>query len=311
MPRILCDVRLSKLSFRYGRRGPWVLREVDAAIEPGEIVVVEGRNGAGKSTLLQIAVGVLRPVGGRVVDRPGRVGWVPERFPAEQPFTVAGYLDRVASMIGGSVDPRPWIERLGLSPFVGVRLGELSKGTAQKVGLAQALLVPPDLLVLDEPWEGLDAAARDLVPQLVAEVVAGGGAVLVSDHRGETARLPGTSRWRVEGGVVAVCPGDEARTGDPVEAGGGARADEVGGDAAAGGAPVAAPVGGHDAGSPSAGSPLAAPWLIEVAARDGAAAVAALRSAGHEIIRVSRRGDPPGSVPATAVGASPVDGTAS
>ncbi|MER6590998.1 ATP-binding cassette domain-containing protein [Micromonospora purpureochromogenes] len=65
-----------------------------------------------------------------------------------------------------------------------MKLPELSKGTAQKVGLAQAMLRRPGLLVLDEPWEGLDSAARELVPALVDEVLAAGGSVLVSDHRG-------------------------------------------------------------------------------------------------------------------------------
>ncbi|MEU8213510.1 ATP-binding cassette domain-containing protein [Micromonospora sp. NPDC049044] len=95
-----------------------------------------------------------------------------------------------------------WIDRLGLSAFHSVRLPELSKGTAQKVGLAQAMLRTPGLLVLDEPWEGLDAATRELVPELIAEVLAADGAVLVSDHRGETVRLPTARRWSVADGAL-------------------------------------------------------------------------------------------------------------
>jgi ABC-type Mn2+/Zn2+ transport system ATPase subunit len=238
-------MRLSDVSFRYGRRSGWVLSDVTVGIDGGETVVVRGRNGAGKSTLLQLIAGVRRPTRGRVLDRPDRIGWVPERFPAEQPFTVSGYLDAMAALCAAG-SPEPWIERLGLGAFRAVRLGELSKGTAQKVGLAQALVSEPELLVLDEPWEGLDAAARDLVPGIVAEVVAAGGSVLVSDHRGETARLPGATEWAVDGGRVTV-------------------------------------------GRPTA----AAPWSIEVAAVDGPAAVAALRAAGHEIIRVRVPADQP------------------
>ncbi|SCE92186.1 ABC-type multidrug transport system, ATPase component [Micromonospora coriariae] len=200
-------MRLENVWFRYRRRGPWVLRGVDVRIGPGEVAVVLGRNGVGKSTLLQVAAGVLRPARGRVADRPGRVGWVPERFPADQPFTVARYLTGMARAAGldrtaADEAVTAWTDRLGLVAFRAVRLPELSKGTAQKVGLAQAMLRPPGLLVLDEPWEGLDAATRELVPQLIDEVLAVGGAVLVSDHRGETVRLPGARHWTVADGTV-------------------------------------------------------------------------------------------------------------
>jgi ABC-type multidrug transport system ATPase subunit len=231
-------MRLNEVSFRYRRRGDWVLQEVDAGIDAGEIVVVRGRNGAGKSTLLQLIAGVLQPTRGTIVDRPGRIGWVPEKFPAEQPFTVSAYLDAMAAFCGAG-SPEGWLERLGLVPFRTARLGELSKGTAQKVGLAQALIAEPDLLILDEPWEGLDAAARDLVPGIVDELVEKGVSVLVSDHRGETARLPGATVWTVAAARVTV---DR-----PAEQG---------------------------------------PWVIEVAAGDGPAAVAALRAAGHQVLRV-------------------------
>ncbi len=200
-------MRLDGVWFRYHRHGPWVLRQVDVAVGPGEVAVVLGRNGAGKSTLLQLTAGVLRPSRGRVADRPRVVGWVPERFPADQPFTVGAYLTaigRVAGLSGPAADRavRHWVERLGLARFHDVRLPRLSKGTAQKVGLAQALLRPPGLLVLDEPWEGLDAAAREAVPEIIGEVLAAGGAVLVSDHRGETVRLPGARHWSVTDGTV-------------------------------------------------------------------------------------------------------------
>ncbi|MEU4551265.1 ATP-binding cassette domain-containing protein [Micromonospora violae] len=201
-------MRLENVWLRYHRRGPWVLHGVDVRIGPGEVAIVLGRNGVGKSTLLQVAAGVLRPGRGRVTDRPARVGWVPERFPADQPFTVTRYLTgmaRVAGLGRAAADEAvsSWTDRLGLSAFRSARLPELSKGTAQKVGLAQAMLRPPGLLVLDEPWEGLDAATRELVPELIDEVLAANGSVLVSDHRGETVRLPGARRWLVADGTLS------------------------------------------------------------------------------------------------------------
>ncbi|MFJ6195739.1 ATP-binding cassette domain-containing protein [Micromonospora sp. NPDC092111] len=247
-------MRLEEVWLRYHRGGSWVLRGATARLDPGEVAVVLGRNGVGKSTLLQLCAGVLRPVRGRVVDRPRRVGWVPERFPADQPFTVARYLTgmgRAAGLDRAGADRAVdhWTARLGLTRFRTVRLPELSKGTAQKVGLAQSMLRTPGLLVLDEPWEGLDAAARELVPELVDEVLAGGGSVLVSDHRGETVRLPGARRWTVDDGLVSE--------------------------------------------EPSAGPEAVAVVEIAVPAARVAGTVARLRAEGHHVLRVRDHAVPP------------------
>ncbi len=192
-----------------------MLDDLTVDVRPGASIVLEGRNGAGKSTLLQLIVGVLRPSRGRIEARPTRIGWVPERFPADQAFTVHQYLHGVAGMrglrgpaAGAAVDR--WTDRLGIRAFAETRLPDLSKGTAQKVGLAQALLVPPELLVLDEPWEGLDVASRELVPTLIAEVLADGGTTIVSDHRGEAGRLPGAATWRLtDEGLTTVAASAE------------------------------------------------------------------------------------------------------
>jgi ABC-type multidrug transport system ATPase subunit len=241
-------MRFEDAWLRYARRAPWILTEVDISLDPGEVAVVLGRNGAGKTTLLAAAAGLLAPDRGRVVERPARVGWVPERFPSGQPFTVRSYLVNMARVRGlaraaalREVDA--WAQRLALERYLEVRLSEVSKGTAQKVGLIQALVAQPDLLVLDEPWEGLDAQTREQVPQIIAEVVAAGGSVLVSDHLGEVARLPGAYEWQVEAGRVSVS-------------------------------------GGRDTG--------AQPWIIEVGvdAPQVDAAVAWLRAAGHEVLGV-------------------------
>ena len=202
-------MRFEGLWVRYGRRAPWVLRGVTAALDPGQVAVVLGRNGVGKSTLLRAAVGLLRPGRGAVVDRPRRIGWVPERFPADQPFTVRSYVLGMASVRGiptavTTADLARWAKRLHLTRFLDTALPALSKGSAQKVCLIQALIGDPELLVLDEPWEGLDATTRDAIPLIITEILARGGRVLVSDHLGETARLPDARHWRLVDGALAV-----------------------------------------------------------------------------------------------------------
>ncbi|MFI0422033.1 ATP-binding cassette domain-containing protein [Spongiactinospora sp. 9N601] len=179
-------MRLSTVSFRYTRRGPWILRDVDLDVQPGEVLEVTGRNGAGKSTFLRLLAGVLRPTAGSITGRPARVGFAPETFPAGQPFTAAAYLAAMARVrrVSGHGD---WADRLGLTPLLDRPLGELSKGSAHKVGLLQALLGPAEdrLLILDEPFAGLDERARGELAMIVAEVAAAGGVVVVSDHQGD------------------------------------------------------------------------------------------------------------------------------
>jgi ABC-type multidrug transport system ATPase subunit len=182
---------------------------VDAAVAAGEAVAVVGRNGVGKSTLLKLAAGLLRPQRGTVRDRPPRIGYVPERFPADQPFTARRYLLGMAAVHGlAPADARravgDWAVRLHVDGLLDSPLAELSKGSAQKVGLVQGLVHRPDLLILDEPWEGLDAATRAEVPSIVAETLDRGGRVLISDHLGGVASLPDVRSWELVDGELAA-----------------------------------------------------------------------------------------------------------
>jgi ABC-2 type transport system ATP-binding protein len=205
-------VRLDDVWVRYGR-GPWVLRGVTARLDAGDVVAVVGRNGAGKSTLLQVVAGLLGPNRGTVAERPARIGYVPERFPADQPFTARNYLISLARVRGDdSGRIAEWAERVHFTGLLDRPLNELSKGSAQKVGLIQAMLTRPDLLILDEPWEGLDAQTREQVPVIVEEVLAAGGRVLISDHQGQTADLPGLRRWDLSAGELTEA-GDDAGAG--------------------------------------------------------------------------------------------------
>nr|WP_240948131.1 ABC transporter ATP-binding protein [Planosporangium mesophilum] len=183
------------------------MREVSLSLSPGETAVLLGRNGAGKSTLIRAMVGTLTPARGRITDRPAEVGWVPERFPPDQPFTVLDYLTFMGAARGltrarAATTATDWAERFSLTPYLGVRLSSLSKGTAQKVGLTQALLVRPGLLVLDEPTEGLDAAVLAELPAVITEMAVAGTAVVVSDHSGKLVDLPGSRRWLVADGRI-------------------------------------------------------------------------------------------------------------
>lgn len=198
------------MGHRYGLRGAWVLRGVDIALPARALVRVEGANGAGKSTLLRLMAGIDTPAEGRITGRRTRTAYVPERFSAALPLTATGYLvhlGRVHGLRTAEAKRRAgeWLTRFGAAEHARTPLAELSKGTSQKVAVAQALLAAPDLLVLDEAWTGLDAAARAELDRAVAERVAAGATVVFVDH--DPRRLAGAADLTLragDGGVGTV-----------------------------------------------------------------------------------------------------------
>jgi ABC-type multidrug transport system ATPase subunit len=99
------EITVRDVSVRFGRRERWVLGGITGTLPAGSVTAVTGRNGAGKTTLLRVLAGVLPATGGAVLGRPAVVGWVPERFPADQVWTVRQYLTTVGRVRG--VD-EPW-----------------------------------------------------------------------------------------------------------------------------------------------------------------------------------------------------------
>ncbi|WP_438291145.1 ATP-binding cassette domain-containing protein [Streptomyces sp. HUAS TT7] len=188
---------------RYSIGGPWVLRGIDLDLPEGALIRVEGANGTGKSTLLRLLAGIDAPTEGRVTGRP-RTAYVPERFPAALPFTAVGYLTHLGRIHGlprrtAKERAGQWLDRFGAAAHAGTPLAELSKGTSQKVAVAQALLADPGLLVLDEAWTGLDTEARTELDRAVHERVAAGATVVFVDH--DPKRLSGgeDARYAVVG----------------------------------------------------------------------------------------------------------------
>ncbi|WP_133914617.1 ATP-binding cassette domain-containing protein [Streptomyces sp. NBC_00582] len=188
-------LRLTNAGRRYGLRGPWVLRHVTLDLPPTTLTRVEGPNGTGKSTLLRLLARVDAPTEGRVSGHP-RTAYVPERFPAALPFTALDYLTHLGTIHGL---PRPsaeraagdWLDRFGATAHARTPMSQLSKGSSQKVAVAQALLAEPELLILDEAWTGLDTDARAELERAVAERTAAGAAVVFVDH--DPRRLSGTT----------------------------------------------------------------------------------------------------------------------
>lgn len=164
--------------------GKPVLERIDLALEPGEIVTIVGPNGSGKSTLLRALIGAVRPAAGRVRRGPGlRIGYVPQRLHVDPslPMTVRGFLNLPRRVARGEAEAA--LARTGVAHLAGRQVSDLSGGQAQRVLLARALMQAPQVLLLDEPTQGLDqpgsAAFYTMIEQIVTET---GCAVLMVSH---------------------------------------------------------------------------------------------------------------------------------
>ncbi|MFW6774253.1 anchored repeat-type ABC transporter ATP-binding subunit [Nocardioides sp. CPCC 205120] len=180
-----------------GRR---VLDGVDLAVARGELVGLIGPNGAGKTTLLRTTLGLVRPSAGRVeVDgrpaRPGRapIGYVPQRheFAWDFPASVAGVvMTGLTRQVGLGRQPRRrhWeavaeaLDRVRMRELAERPVGQLSGGQRQRVLVARALVQRPAVLLLDEPFTGLDLPTQELLSELFTGLAREGRAVLMTTH---------------------------------------------------------------------------------------------------------------------------------
>jgi ABC-type multidrug transport system ATPase subunit len=178
----------------YGFRQPWVLRDVDLAIERGSVLEVAGPNGAGKSTLLRILAGAVVPTAGvRRVAEGLALGYMPERLTAPA-FTAGAYLHhhvrlRRLDNDDGEREISELAGRLQAQRLLAERMARLSKGSLRKVAAIQSLLGRPKFLVMDEPFASLDAPSRRSFAQILLERAGRGAAVVFCDHRDGSARL--------------------------------------------------------------------------------------------------------------------------
>ena len=186
----LIDVRKT-----YARRIE-ALRGVNIQLGRGEVFGLLGPNGAGKSTLVKIMMTVVRPTyaAGTILGRPighrgklARIGYLPEshRFPPY--LTGLRLLDYYAALakVPRSLRRRrapELLDRVGMSEWGHTRIGQYSKGMMQRLGIAQALMNDPDLVVLDEPTDGLDPVARRHVRELLLELKKRGKTIFLNSH---------------------------------------------------------------------------------------------------------------------------------
>jgi ABC-2 type transport system ATP-binding protein len=170
------------------------LKGVSVEVAEGELVGLLGPNGAGKSTLVKIACGLVRPTAGTatIAGAPAgspeahrALGYLAElfRFPdwlsADE---MLGMHQRLAGVDGGAAERGRLLEAVGLAEAAATRVGAMSKGMQQRLGIAQAMIGGPRLLLLDEPTSALDPAGRRTVRRLLEDLRRDGVAVLLNSH---------------------------------------------------------------------------------------------------------------------------------
>ena len=185
MPRLCRRMSLLSavaLTVRFGTSE--VLSGITMAINPGEIVTVLGPNGSGKSTLLRALLGIVPVASGQITRAPGlRVGYVPQKLAIDPtlPMTVRRFLSLPTRVT--NVQATQTLARVGLPDMETRQMSALSGGQFQRVLLARVLLSDPQLLILDEPTQGLDQPGEAAFYRLIEEVrTTTGAAILMVSH---------------------------------------------------------------------------------------------------------------------------------
>ncbi|MFL0690567.1 MAG: ATP-binding cassette domain-containing protein [Agrobacterium tumefaciens] len=165
------------------RNGRWLVRGVDFSVRPGEIVTLIGPNGSGKSTSAKMAIGVLKADEGRVERKPGlRVGYVPQRLSVDwtMPLTVRRLMTLTSPLSNTEVEEA--LEAVGIAHLAGAEVQHLSGGEFQRALLARAMARKPDILVLDEPVQGVDFSGEIALYDLITSIrnSTGCGILLIS-----------------------------------------------------------------------------------------------------------------------------------
>jgi len=183
-------------SFRYGFRRQTVLSDLALEIKKGEIFGFLGPNGAGKSTSINIALDFIRPDSGRVfikgvpsngANSRRHIGYMPEHPHFYEQLTPRELLEFCGLTSGVQREKLKEqteiiLDKLELLPFIDRPVRTFSKGMKQRIGLAQAMIHDPEILILDEPMSGLDPLGRRLVSRLILQAKDAGKTIFFSTH---------------------------------------------------------------------------------------------------------------------------------
>jgi len=190
MPDIAIDIQGVNKRFA----ATHAVRDLDLAVPTGSLCGFLGPNGAGKSTTIRMIMSIIYPdsgsisvLGANALRNKDRIGYLPEERGLYRKMRVGDFLRYIATLKGARYpgirnDIREWLERIDLSEVYGRRCQELSKGMQQKVQFLAAIIRDPDLIILDEPFAGLDPVNTSLLNTLIRELHQRGKTVIFSTH---------------------------------------------------------------------------------------------------------------------------------
>lgn len=211
------------------------LRNFTLEIFKGEIIGILGLNGAGKTTAMKLLCGLLRPTAGRITvfgfepestDAKSNIGFLPEFpyfYPYLTPVESLGYYARLSGIphekIKSSV--HEILEKVGLKEHLQKKISEFSKGMMQRLGIAQAIVHNPELIILDEPVSGLDPLAIHDIRLIISQLNKNGKTIFLSSHsiselekisnrviiivKGKIAKIVGCTEWKADpGGLESI-----------------------------------------------------------------------------------------------------------
>lgn len=172
-----------------------VLKGISFVVEGGKALGLLGRNGAGKTTIMRIIMNVFNANSGEILldgskfeRNKVQIGYLPEErglYPKKTVLEQLVYLGKLRGISGKEAkkNTEMWLERLGISEFLNRKLETLSKGNQQKVQLAETLICNPDIIILDEPFSGLDPVNSQILKDIVNDLIAQEKIVIFSSHQ--------------------------------------------------------------------------------------------------------------------------------
>ena len=205
-------IRIENVTKKFG--DDVVLDRINVRFEKGKIYGIIGRNGSGKTVLFKMMIGYLKPTGGRVVvegkeigkdvDFAENMGMIIENPGFLGRYTGYKNLEYLASIrkIIGKEQIRESMERVGLDPDSHQKVGKYSLGMRQRLGIAQAIMENPDILILDEPMNGLDHQGVNDVRNILLELRAEGKTIILASHHKEDMEVLCDTVYELEHGKL-------------------------------------------------------------------------------------------------------------